>query len=129
MALVHTPAAELGAPAPNFSLKDPAGRVFTLDDVAGPKGTVIAFICNHCPYVKAIAEQLGDDLRALAAEGVGAALIMSNDFDAYPDDAPDRMAAFAKASGLDAPYLIDETQEVAKAYGAVCTPDFFGYDA
>jgi peroxiredoxin len=128
MALLETPAPDLGALAPDFSLKDAAGRTVTRDAAKGPNGLVVGFICNHCPYVKAIAGALGADIEALKAEGVGVALIMPNDYVSHPDDAPAKMAAFAKAHGLDAPYLVDETQAVARAYGAVCTPDFFGFD-
>jgi peroxiredoxin len=129
MALLETPAPDLGSLAPDFRLKDAAGRTTTRDDAKGPNGLVAAFICNHCPYVKAIARQLAEDIRALKAEGVGVVLIMPNDYVSHPDDAPAKMAAFATAHGLDAPYLVDETQAVAHAYGAVCTPDFFGFDA
>jgi peroxiredoxin len=128
MALLKTPAATLGMVAPDFALKDAHGTLVTRDQARGPNGLVVAFICNHCPYVKAIADQLGRDIAALKAEGVGTALIMSNDWGGYPDDAPEKMPAFAKAHGLNAPYLVDETQEVGRAYGAVCTPDFFGFD-
>lgn len=128
MALVETPAAKIGAQAPDFALKNAHGAVVTRDQASGPEGLVVAFICNHCPYVKAIATQLGRDIAALKARGVGVALIMSNDWTDHPEDAPDKLPAFAKAHGLDAPYLVDDTQEVARAYGAVCTPDFFGYD-
>jgi peroxiredoxin len=128
MALLETPAPELGALAPDFALKDAGGRTFTRDQIKGPNGLLVAFICNHCPYVKAIASQLGKDVKALTAAGVGVALIMPNDYESHPDDAPPKMPGFAKAHGIDAPYLVDETQEVARAYGAVCTPDFFGYD-
>ena len=129
MALMETPPVELGARAPDFSLKTPDGSVVTRDEVAGPHGLVVGFICNHCPYVKAIAPKLGADIEALKAAGVGVALIMPNDYASYPEDAPEKMSAFAAAHGLNAPYLIDETQAVARAYTAICTPDFFGYDA
>jgi peroxiredoxin len=128
MALLETPAPDLGERAPDFDLKDASGRSMTRDEARGPNGLVVAFICNHCPYVKAIAGQLGRDIAALKAEGIGVALVMSNDYAAYPDDAPAKMAAFAAAHALDAPYLVDEDQSVARAYGAVCTPDFFGFD-
>jgi peroxiredoxin len=128
MALRETPAPEIGATAPDFALKDPAGRTVTRDQAKRVNGLVVAFICNHCPYVKAIADQLAQDIAALEAGGVGVALVMPNDYRAYPEDAPSRMAQFASKHGLDAPYLVDETQEVARAYGAVCTPDFFGFD-
>lgn len=126
--MLETPAPTLGAPAPDFALKDAAGRTVTRDGAKGPNGLLVAFICNHCPYVKAIADQLGRDIEALKEAGVGVALVMSNDFAAFPEDAPDKMLGFAKRHGLEAPYLVDEDQQVARAYGAVCTPDFFGYD-
>jgi peroxiredoxin len=128
MALLETPAPDLGISAPDFALADASGRTVTRDAARGPNGLVAAFICNHCPYVKAIAGALAADIDTLKAAGVGVALIMPNDYRAYPDDAPAKMAAFAKAHRLDAPYLVDETQAVARAYGAVCTPDFFGFD-
>jgi len=118
----------LDAPAPDFRLPATDGRVYTLADVAGDNGTVIAFICNHCPYVIAVIDRLVADARALKREGVGFACICSNDAEAYPDDSFDKMKEFAKARGFPFPYLHDETQQVALAYGAVCTPDFFGYD-
>jgi peroxiredoxin len=119
----------LGAPAANFRLPNTEGRTLTLDDVAGEKGTVIVFICNHCPYVKAVIDRLVADARTLIAEGVGVAAICSNDAMAYPEDSFDNMKRFSATHALPFPYLHDETQSVARAYGAVCTPDFFGYDA
>ena len=118
----------LNVSAPDFSLPATDGRPYTLTDVAGPNGTVIVFICNHCPYVKAVIDRLTADARALMAEGIGFAAISSNDATAYPEDSFDKMKAFAKAHGFPFPYLHDETQKIARAYGAVCTPDFFGYD-
>ncbi len=126
--LLETPAPEFGSKAPDFTLKDPSGHAFTLSDVAGPKGILVAFICNHCPYVIGIANRLAQDINTLRDAGIGTVLINANDYRAYPQDAPEHMPAFAKKHGLIAPYLIDETQEIAHAYGAVCTPDFFGYD-
>ena len=118
----------LDTPAPEFRLPGTDGRLYTLDDVAGENGTVIAFICNHCPYVLAVIDRLVADARALKAEGVGFACVCSNDAGAYPDDSFDKMKQFAKAHGFPFPYLHDETQQVARAYGVVCTPDFFGND-
>lgn len=118
----------LDTPAPDFRLPGTDGRLYTLDDVAGENGTVIAFICNHCPYVLAVIDRLVADARALKLEGVGFACICSNDAEAYLDDSFDKMKQFSKAHGFPFPYLHDETQQVARAYGAVCTPDFFGYD-
>jgi peroxiredoxin len=128
MALLHTPAAALGSPAPAFTLKDAGGQPVSLDDVRGEHGTLVAFICNHCPYVKAIVDEFVADARILQAEGVGVVAVMPNDYRRYPDDAPARMTEFAARHGFTFPYLVDETQAVAREYGAVCTPDFFGYD-
>ena len=94
----------------------------------GDKGTLVMFICNHCPYVIAVIERLNADCRALMEAGIGCVAIMSNDTVAYPDDSFGNMQAFAKNHDLAFPYVIDETQEVARAYGAVCTPDLFGFD-
>lgn len=126
--LLETPAVELGAAAPHFRLPDAHGTLHDLNDHLGDKGILIAFICNHCPYVIAIADRLAADARTLMGEGVGVLAIMSNDFDTYPSDAPDKMPAFAKRYGFAFPYLIDADQSVARAYGAVCTPDFFGFN-
>jgi peroxiredoxin len=117
----------LGAPAPEFLLPATDGRTYAFKDVAGEKGVVIAFICNHCPYVIAVIDRLIEDARALQAESVGFAAICSNDASTYPDDSFPNMQRFAKAHNFPFPYLHDESQAVAKAYGAVCTPDFFGY--
>lgn len=124
-----TPLCDFGWKAPDFTLVGTDRQPHRLADVRGAKGTLIMFICNHCPYVRAIIDRLVRDVGELQALGIGAAAIMANDYVRYPDDAPDRMTAFAAAHGFTFPYLIDETQEVARAYGAVCTPDFFGFDA
>jgi peroxiredoxin len=113
----------------DFRLPCTDGRIYALEDIAGKSGTVIVFICNHCPYVKAVIDRLVTDARTLMAEGVGFAAICSNDADAYPEDSFEAMQRFAQARALPFPYLHDEDQSVARAYGAVCTPDFFGYDA
>jgi peroxiredoxin len=118
-----------GTAAPAFALPGTDGRTYTLDDIAGPNGTVIAFICNHCPYVKAVVDRLVADARLLQAEGIGVAAICCNDARLYPDDSFDKMREFARLHGFPFPYLHDESQAVAQAYGAVCTPDYFGYDA
>jgi peroxiredoxin len=115
--------------APDFRLPGVDGKTYGFADVAGEKGTVIVFICNHCPYVLAIVDRLAADARALRAEGVGFAAICANDAAAYPDDSFANMKVFVQRHALPFPYLHDETQEVARAYDAVCTPDFFGYDA
>ncbi len=128
MALTHTPVCDFGLPAVDFSLRDVDGRLWKLADCRGERATLVMFICNHCPYVKAICDALVRDVRALAALGVRAVGIMPNDYTSYPEDAPEKMREFARAHGFTFPYLIDETQAVARAYGAVCTPDFFGYD-
>jgi len=125
----QAPDVEIGLQAPNFSLKNVDGRMLRLADVAGAKGTAIAFFCNHCPYVKAIADRLVRDAEALAGHGVNVVAINSNDAIAYPEDSFDNMKAFAEGFGFSFPYLHDETQKIARAYGAVCTPDFFGFDA
>lgn len=127
MVLTKTPAGEIGHMAPDFALPDPAGRIWSFDDVKGENGTLIAFICNHCPYVIAVIDRFVEDARILQAKGISVAAIMANDWTAYPADAPDKMAAFAKTHGFTFPYLIDETQVVAREYGAVCTPDIFGF--
>lgn len=119
----------LDAPAPPFRLPATDGRAYALDDVAGEKATVIVFICNHCPYVKAVIDRLVADARALMNEGVGFAAICSNDATTYPDDSFANMKLFAQRHHLPFPYLHDEDQSVARAYDAVCTPDYFGYDA
>jgi peroxiredoxin len=128
MALTHTPVCEFGRAAPDFSLPDAEGKIWSLQDCRGDRATLVMFICNHCPYVKAICDALVRDVRSLAAAGVRAVGIMPNDYANYPEDAPEKMREFARAHGFTFPYLIDATQDVARAYGAVCTPDFFGYD-
>jgi peroxiredoxin len=120
---------ELDTPAVNFRLPATDGKTYSLDDVAGRAGTVIVFICNHCPYVKASIDRLVADARLLMPEGIGFAAICSNDATSYPDDSFDNMRRFAEQHRFTFPYLHDESQEVARAYGAICTPDYFGYDA
>ena len=128
MAATH-PVCDFGAPAPDFALPDLDGKTVARDDARGPNGLLVMFICNHCPYVHSVIGRIVEDARTLQAAGVGVAAIMSNDFRAYPADAPERMRAFAAENDFPFPYLLDESQEVARAYDAVCTPDFFGYDA
>ena len=118
-----------GLPAPDFDLPGTDGRRWRVADAAGPNGLVVAFICNHCPYVQAVADRIVREARALREAGVGFVAICSNDAAAYPEDSFDGMQAFGRRHGFDFPYLHDETQTVARAYGAVCTPDFFGFDA
>lgn len=129
MAATETPVCDFGAPAPDFSLPDTAGRIWTLEDCRGQHGTLVMFICNHCPYVKAVLDRLLRDTAELAESGVASVAIMSNDFSRYPQDGPEPMARLAEEKKFPFPYLLDESQAVARAYGAVCTPDFFGYDA
>ena len=128
MVSLTTPIGELGSPAVPFDLPGTDGRRHTLESVRGANGTVVMFICNHCPYVKAVAAKLTRDMTELAQHGVGSVAIMSNDPAAYPEDSFERMEAFAVQHGFPFPYVVDATQEVGRAYGAVCTPDFFGFD-
>jgi peroxiredoxin len=123
-----TSAGALGTTATPFDLPGTDGRRHTLASVRGTNGTVVMFICNHCPYVKAVQDKIVRDMRELAGHGVGSVAIMSNDPADYPDDSFDHMKEQAAKLAFPFPYLLDETQDVAKAYGAVCTPDFFGYD-
>jgi peroxiredoxin len=118
----------LGTPAPGFSLHGVDGRTWTFEDAAGPHGTLVAFICNHCPFVLHIIEGFVAFAGEYQAKGLGVVAISSNDIDAHPEDAPDMMAKFARVHSFNFPYLYDESQDVAKAYKAVCTPDFFLYD-
>lgn len=117
-----------GAAAPDFALAGTDGRTWRRADIRGRNGTLVMFICNHCPYVKAAIGRIVKDAHALAGEGVGVIAIMPNDSAAYPEDSFDKMKAFASRHGMTFPYVIDETQAVAQAYGALCTPDFFGFD-
>ncbi len=113
----------------DFSLKGTDGRTYALADVKGKNGTLVMFICNHCPYVKGVIDRLVEDVRVLDESGVGAVAIMPNDTVSHPANSFDNMKTFAKAHAFTFPYLIDETQKVARAYGAVCTPDLFGFNA
>ncbi len=126
--LLDTPICDFGWKAPDFTLRDPDGTAHSLSDALGGKGVLVMFICNHCPYVVAIAERLAADAAALMDEGVAVMAVMSNDYRAYPADAPSEMTRFAARHGFRFPYLVDEDQAVGRAYGAVCTPDFFGFD-
>lgn len=128
MPAMQTPALQTGVKAIDFKLKGTDGKTYSLKDVQGASGTVVMFICNHCPYVKAIAGRLAADMKALQQKGIGVVAIMPNDVANYPDDSFENMQKFAAANHFTFPYLIDESQETAKAYGAVCTPDFFGYN-
>ena len=129
MTLTKTPICDFGKKAQNFKLQSINGKSVSLEDIKGKNGTLIMFICNHCPYVKAIIKDLVEDCKKLKLEGINSVAIMSNDTKNYPEDSFDKMIEFAKDNEFgDLNYLIDETQEVAKKYGAVCTPDFFGYN-
>ncbi|MFQ5954931.1 MAG: thioredoxin family protein [Kiloniellales bacterium] len=125
---VETPICDFGWKAPDFSLKGVDGRTYSLDDVRGRNATLVMFICNHCPYVRAVIDRVVAECRALAEHGVGAIAVMPNDTVAYPADSFDNMNAFARQHDFPFPYVIDETQSVAQAYDAACTPDFFGFD-
>ncbi|GAB4189937.1 MAG: thioredoxin family protein [Wenzhouxiangellaceae bacterium] len=129
MALTYTPEVDLGTSAIPFELPAAGGGNHTLDSVRGPRGLLVMFICNHCPYVKAIRQKLVRDAAELQDLGVGVVAINANDAQTYPEDSFENMAEEARRHGYPFPYLWDESQAVARAYGAVCTPDFFGYDA
>ena len=128
MVTTGTPICDFGWKAVDFRLQGVDGRTYGLADVQGANGTLVMFICNHCPYVVAIVDRLVRDVAALQAKGVGAIAVMSNDTVSHPDDSFGNMKIFAKTHGFTFPYVIDETQEVARAYDAVCTPDFFGFN-
>ena len=128
MVLTKTPICNFGEKANAFKLKGTDGKIHTLEYHFGKNGLLIMFICNHCPYVKAVIEDIVDDCKNLEKEGLKSIAIMSNDTKDYPEDSFENMISFSKKHGFIFPYLIDETQEVAKKYGAVCTPDFFGYN-
>lgn len=124
--LLDTPICDFGWKAPDFKLKDPDGKAFTMSDHLGDKGLLIAFICNHCPYVVAIAERLAQDADTLMDEGINVLAVMSNDYTYVPADNPENMKKFAQHYDFKFPYLVDKTQDIGKIYNAVCTPDFFG---
>ena len=128
MALKKTPICNFGEKAKNFNLLSIENKKISLENVKGENGTLIMFICNHCPYVKAIIKDLVDDVKFLEGLGIKSAAIMSNDVKNYPEDSFENMISFSKLHAFSFPYLIDQSQEVAKKYGAVCTPDFFGYN-
>ena len=129
MVSTTTPLCDFGWKAVPFNLKGTDNKFYTLDDIKGEKGTLIAYICNHCPYVKSIKDRLVRDLSELQSMGIGVAAIMSNDQNEYKEDSFENMQVVAKQAGFTFPYLLDETQEIAKAYDAVCTPDFFGFNS
>jgi peroxiredoxin len=126
---LETPVCEFGLPAVDFSLPGTDGRIWTLEDCRGENGLLVMFICNHCPYVKAVTDRLVRDTNELKSLGINSVAIMSNDVNDYPEDSFDNMKQLAIQQQFSFPYLYDETQQVAQAYGAVCTPDFFGYNS
>lgn len=126
---VSTPICNFGWKAPDFLLPATDGRTLALADIRGPKGTLVMFICNHCPYVLAVLDRILRDARDLTAEGIGIAAICANDAESYPDDSFPNMVRMAERHLFPFPYLHDADQSVARAYDAVCTPDFFGFDA
>lgn len=126
---VETPICRFGWPAPDFRLPGIDGRTWSLADIRGPRGTLVMFICNHCPYVQAVVDRLVRDVKDLQGLGIGVAAVNANDPVAYPEDSFENMVLFAARHGFTFPYLFDAGQDVARAYDAVCTPDFFGFDA
>ena len=129
MVSLETSVCDFGWKAVEFDLPGVDGKRYSLASARGPNGLLVMFICNHCPYVKAVIDRIVRDCRELAEHGVGSIAIMSNDPADYPEDSFDNMKRVAREKGFPFPYVFDETQEVAKAYGAVCTPDFFGFNA
>ena len=129
MAKTDSTMVPLGTPAPDFTLPDSAGAEHSLSDAGEAKAVVVAFICNHCPYVQHLSPALGEVTREMLSSGVAVFGINSNDAEAYPDDSPTAMVVEVEARGYEFPYLVDADQSVARAYGAVCTPDFFVYDS
>jgi len=128
MASLNPPVCDFGLPAADFDLPGTDGHRHTLASCRGPNGLLVMFICNHCPYVKAVIDRIVRDTRELATLGIGSVAIMSNDVVAYPEDSLGHMTQLARQLDFPFPYLYDESQTVARAYGAVCTPDFFGYN-
>lgn len=128
MALTKTPICDFGKKADNFNLKSTENKMITLNDVKGENGTLIMFICNHCPYVLATIKEVVKNCKELKNDGIKSLAIMSNDPKVYEEDSFENMIQFAKDNEFNFPYVIDETQKIGKAYGAVCTPDFFGYN-
>ncbi len=124
----QSPACEIGLPAPDFRLAGSDGRVYTLNELRGPNGLLIMFICNHCPYVQAVLDRIIRDVKDLRQFGIGAAGINSNNAIGYPEDSFENMVKASHTRNFPFPYLYDATQDVARAYDAVCTPDFFGFD-
>ena len=127
--LLDTPLCDFGWKAPDFTLKDPDGNAFTMSEQLGDKGLLIAFICNHCPYVKAITSRLAHDTQLLMDDGINVLAVMSNDYQNVASDSPENMKIFAAENNFPFPYLVDEDQQVGRAYNAICTPDFFGFNS
>ena len=125
---IKTPICDFGQKAKNFKLKSTDNKMISLNDIKGKNGTLIMFICNHCPYVKAVTKDIVEDCKKLKDIGINSVAICANDSENYPEDSFDNMIEFAKKNQFNFPYLIDDTQEIAKIYNAVCTPDFFGYN-
>ena len=125
---IKTPICDFGKKALPFELKSTENNYVSLNDISGENGTLIMFICNHCPYVKAITNEIVEDANNLKKLGINSVAICSNDFVNYPEDSFEKMIKFSNDNRFSFPYLIDETQEIAKVYDAVCTPDFFGYN-
>ena len=128
MSLTKTPICNFGEEAKDFKLLSTENKKVSLDNIKGKNEILIMFICNHCPYVKAVINDIAEDTKYLESLEIKSAAIMSNDVENYPEDSFDNMIAFSKSNNFSFPYLFDETQDVAKNYGAVCTPDFFGYN-
>ena len=128
MSLTETPICNFGEKAKNFNLLSTENKKISFDNVKGKNGTLIMFICNHCPYVKAVIRDIVKDVKYLETLGIKSVAIMSNDVKNYPEDSFENMISFSKTHNFTFPYLIDKTQETAKKFGAVCTPDFFGYN-
>ena len=128
MVLTKTPICNFGEKPHSFELKDVSEKTYNFKDLVGEKGTLIMFICNHCPYVKAVIKDIVHDADKLKNLNINTIAVMSNDTKNYPDDSFEKMIKFSKINKFNFPYLFDETQEIAKRYGAVCTPDFFGYN-
>jgi peroxiredoxin len=128
MVRMETPICDFGWKAPDFSLPGVDGKTYSLRDLTGPNGLLVMFICNHCPYVKAVIQRIVRDVAELKTLGVNAVAIMSNDPGEYPEDSFDNMQRVAADLSFPMPYLLDASQEVARRYGAVCTPDFFGFN-
>ena len=125
---VNSSTCDFGWKAPDFKLQGTDKKIYSLADIRGPKATLVMFICNHCPYVKAIAARLSADAKTLQNIDIGVIAIMANDPKQNAEDSFENMSAFAETHGFTFPYVIDETQDVARAYDAVCTPDFFGFN-